>query len=113
MDDIDALEAERRNLLALAYRMLGTVADAEDAVQETYVRWYRMSEEERAEIINPAAWLTTTAKRRAMDAVRRERVFRTKLPLLVEPEETVDETATASLARRSSPRSSPQPRRSR
>jgi RNA polymerase sigma factor (sigma-70 family) len=42
---------------------------------------------------NPVAWLTTTARRRAMDVVRRERVFRSKLPLLVEPDEMVDEVA--------------------
>ena len=53
MDDIDELERERRTLLALAYRMLGTVADAEDAVQETYVRWYRQSDAERERIENP------------------------------------------------------------
>lgn len=87
MDDIDALEAERRNLLALAYRMLGTVADAEDAVQETYVRWYRMSEEERAEIINPAAWLTRVAGRVCLDVLGSARVRRESYvgPWLPEP----------------------------
>ena len=39
-----ALIGERRHLLSLAFRMLGTVAEAEDAVQETYVRWYRMDQ---------------------------------------------------------------------
>jgi len=87
MDDIDSLEAERRNLLALAYRMLGTVADAEDAVQETYVRWYRMSEEERAEIINPAAWLTRVAGRVCLDVLGSARVRRESYvgPWLPEP----------------------------
>jgi RNA polymerase sigma factor (sigma-70 family) len=63
---------------------------AEDCVQEAYtsalVAWARAGIPD-----NPAAWLTTIAKRRAMDAVRRERAFRSKLPLLVEPEKTVDD----------------------
>ena len=87
MDDIAALESERRNLLALAYRMLGTVADAEDAVQETYVRWYRLSEQERAEIINPAAWLTRVAGRVCLDVLGSARVRRESYvgPWLPEP----------------------------
>lgn len=85
MDDVDALEAERRGLLALAYRMLGTVADAEDAVQETYVRWYRLSETGRAAIRNPAAWLTRVASRICLDMLgsaraRRERYVGEWLP---------------------------------
>ena len=87
MDDIDALESERRNLLALAYRMLGTVADAEDAVQETYVRWHRLSGEERAEILNPAAWLTRVAGRVCLDVLGSARVRRESYvgPWLPEP----------------------------
>ncbi|WP_255719843.1 RNA polymerase sigma factor SigJ [Brachybacterium sp. ACRRE] len=60
--DAEAL-GERRHLLSLAFRMLGTVAEAEDAVQETYIRWYRLSEEERAAIRVPRAWLTRAASR--------------------------------------------------
>ena len=85
MDEIDALEAERRNLLALAYRMLGTVADAEDAVQETYLRWYRLTGAEREQIANPAAWLTRVAGRVCLDHLgsaraRRERYVGEWLP---------------------------------
>lgn len=60
--DAEAL-GERRHLLSLAFRMLGTVAEAEDAVQETYIRWYRLPEEERAAIRVPRAWLTRAAGR--------------------------------------------------
>lgn len=85
MDEIDDLEAERRTLLALSYRMLGTVADAEDAVQETYLRWYRLSAAERAQIANPAAWLTRVAGRICLDHLgsaraRRERYVGEWLP---------------------------------
>lgn len=62
MLDSDVL-GERRYLVSIAYRMLGTVAEAEDAVQETYVRWYRLSETEREAIEVPRAWLTTAASR--------------------------------------------------
>jgi len=67
MDDTDPLHAEvlgeRRHLMALAFRMLGTIAEAEDAVQETYIRWYRLSEDERDAIEVPRAWLTRVASR--------------------------------------------------
>lgn len=84
-DEAGVLEAERRGLFGLAYRMLGTVADAEDAVQETYVRWYRLSERERAEIVNPGAWLTRAAGRVCLDMLgsaraRRERYVGEWLP---------------------------------
>jgi RNA polymerase sigma factor (sigma-70 family) len=54
---------ERRHLISLAFRMLGTMAEAEDAVQETYIRWYRLSQDERDAIEVPAAWLTRVASR--------------------------------------------------
>lgn len=76
MDDIDALESERRGLLGLAYRMLGTVTDAEDAVQETYLRWYRLDDAERAAVRNPAAWLTRVASRVCLDMLGSARARR-------------------------------------
>jgi RNA polymerase sigma factor (sigma-70 family) len=66
-DDLDDVFRERRRLLALGYRMTGTLADAEDVVQETYLRWYRLTEDERAAVANPAGWLTTVAGRVALD----------------------------------------------
>jgi len=68
--------SERRHLLSLAFRMLGTVAEAEDAVQETYVRWYRLSPEERDAVEVPQAWLTRAASRvclNVLDSARRRR----------------------------------------
>jgi RNA polymerase sigma-70 factor (ECF subfamily) len=75
---MSAVMAERRRLINLAYRMLGSLADAEDAVQETYARWYAMSAEQQDAIESPGAWLTTAASRICLDVLgsaraRRER----------------------------------------
>jgi RNA polymerase sigma factor (sigma-70 family) len=55
--------SERRQLINLTYRLLGSLAEAEDAVQETYARWYAMSRQEQDAIESPGAWLTTVASR--------------------------------------------------
>jgi RNA polymerase sigma factor (sigma-70 family) len=60
---MDAVMGERRQLINLTYRLLGSLAEAEDAVQETYARWYAMPAEQRDAIENPGAWLTTVASR--------------------------------------------------
>ena len=70
--------SERRQLINVAYRLLGSPADAEDVVQETYARWYAMSLEEREAIEVPVAWLTKVASRVCLDLLgsaraRRER----------------------------------------
>jgi len=44
---LSAVMSERRQLIDLAYRLLGSLADAEDAVQETYARWYAMSRQQQ------------------------------------------------------------------
>lgn len=86
-DDLDDVFRERRRLLALGYRMTGTLADAEDVVQETYLRWYRLSEAEREAIANPAGWLTTVAGRVALDLLGSARHRREQYvgPWLPEP----------------------------
>ncbi len=75
---LDAIMSERRRLINLAYRLLGSLAEAEDAVQETYVRWYAMSRQQQEAIESPGAWLTTVASRICLDLLgsaraRRER----------------------------------------
>lgn len=77
MKDLDHLrqfEQQRAFLLNLAYRMLGSRADAEDAVQDTFLAW---ATEDRAALNHPAAWLTTVSTHRCLDflkAAHRSRV---------------------------------------
>ena len=94
---VDAgLVGERRHLLSLAFRMLGTVAEAEDAVQETYIRWYRMDQAERDQIMNPRGWLTRVASRICLDMLRTARARRERYvgPWLPEPVPTSAFTET-------------------
>ncbi|MFF3707980.1 RNA polymerase sigma factor SigJ [Streptomyces phaeochromogenes] len=60
---LSAIMSERRQLINLGYRLLGSLADAEDVVQETYARWYAMSTQERQGVESPGAWLMTVASR--------------------------------------------------
>jgi RNA polymerase sigma-70 factor (ECF subfamily) len=60
---MSAIMSERRQLINLTYRLLGSLADAEDVVQETYARWYAMSGRQQDAIESPGAWLTTVASR--------------------------------------------------
>lgn len=67
-DGADAtFTAERPRLLGLAYRMLGSLADAEDVVQDAWLRW---AGADQPAVANPAAWLTTTTTRLALDRLR-------------------------------------------
>ena len=62
-----AFEAERSRLRAIAYRMLGTPDDADDVVQDTWLRW---DSADRSTIDNPGAWLTTVATRISLDKLK-------------------------------------------
>jgi RNA polymerase sigma-70 factor, ECF subfamily len=59
-----SFEPFRRRLLGLAYRMLGSMTDAEDAVQETYLRWHGT---DRDSVLDPRAFLMTTTTRICLD----------------------------------------------
>jgi RNA polymerase sigma-70 factor (ECF subfamily) len=67
---------ERRQLINLAYRLLGSLTEAEDAAQETYARWYALSRQQREAIENPGAWLTTAASRVCLDLLGSARARR-------------------------------------
>ncbi|MFE3826198.1 RNA polymerase sigma factor SigJ [Streptomyces sp. NPDC059092] len=81
----DELAGEGRQLANVAYRLLGSLAEAEDAVQEAYARWYALPKERRDEITSPGAWLTTVTGRICLDVLgsaraRRERYVGAWLP---------------------------------
>ncbi|UBU16033.1 RNA polymerase sigma factor SigJ [Nonomuraea gerenzanensis] len=73
---LSAIMSERRHLINLGYRLLGSLADAEDVVQETYARWYAMSREEQEAIESPGAWLTKVAGRLCLNVLSSARVRR-------------------------------------
>lgn len=104
MDDahLSAFEASRRYLFGLAYRILGSRAEAEDAVQDLYLKW---READPAAIAEPRAWLTTACTRHCIDqlrAARRSRVdyIGTWLPEPIHT--TTDDTPESALALASS-----------
>jgi len=68
--------SERRQLINLTYRLLGSLAEAEDAVQETYARWYALSAQQQGTIKNPGAWLTTVASRICLNLLSSARARR-------------------------------------
>ncbi len=67
MTDIDIFEEQRPRLVRLAYQMLGSVADAEDIAQETYLRWQRAGE---PALDRPQAWFARTCTRLCLDRLK-------------------------------------------
>jgi len=88
----DAHRCEWAFVLAATARVAGDLDLAEECVQDAYAAaltaWTRGGVPR-----SPGAWLTTAARRRAIDALRRDRVLRAKLPLLIEPEAPVAASA--------------------
>jgi RNA polymerase sigma-70 factor (ECF subfamily) len=83
-DPAASFEPHRRRLLGLAYRMLGSMADAEDAVQDTYLRWHAAG---RDSVSDPRAFLMTTTTRICLDMLSSARARREEYvgPWLPEP----------------------------
>jgi RNA polymerase sigma-70 factor (ECF subfamily) len=79
-----AFREQRPRLFALAYRMLGSAADAEDVLQDAWLRWQAAP---AAELLSPAAWLTTVVTRLCLDQLKSARVRRESYvgPWLPEP----------------------------
>lgn len=75
-DDHRAVVRERRHLLNVGYRLLGSLTEAEDAVQETYSRWYALAPDQQRAIESPGAWLTTVVSRVCLDQLKSARVRR-------------------------------------
>jgi RNA polymerase sigma-70 factor, ECF subfamily len=88
----EVFESEQSRLLGLAYRTLGTFADAEDVVQEA---WLRLQRTELTSLDNAAAWLTTVTTRLAIDRLRQQQRSREEYvgPWLPEPIATTVEMA--------------------
>lgn len=84
MSPTTAFESHRPRLLALAYRLLGSRSDAEDLVQDTWLRWQQA---DTTSIHNPEAWLVTAASRLGIDRLRAARARREHYvgPWLPEP----------------------------
>ena len=102
---VAAFEAHRRLLTGVAYRMLGSVSDAEDMVQETWLRWTRA---DTATVETPRSWLLTVVSRLCLDRLKSARVQREEYygtwlpePLLAEssatPSAQVDESVSIAL----------------
>ena len=92
----EAHRQEWGRVLAATARTARDLDLAEECVQEAYTAalhaWARSGIP-----ANPAAWLTTTARRRAIDAIRRDSTLRARLPLLVESGQETEETAVTEL----------------
>lgn len=84
-----AFEENRARLRSVAYRILGSTSEAEDAIQEA---WFRLNRSEADKIENLAGWLTTVVSRVCLDQLR-SRTTRREDSLDVRPGETPDEAA--------------------
>lgn len=68
--EVAAFESLRPHLMSVAYRLTGTVADAEDIVQDAWLRWHRQDPKKGREITDLRAWLTTVVSRLGLDRLR-------------------------------------------
>ena len=86
-DPAGSFEPHRAYLRGLAYRMLASMAEAEDAVQDAYIRWHRIGAKARAAIENPRAWLSKATTRLCLDRLKSARAQRETYvgPWLPEP----------------------------
>jgi RNA polymerase sigma-70 factor, ECF subfamily len=101
VSDLEPFETHRRLLFGVAYRMLGSAADAEDVVQEARLRWLAV---DASQVENPRAFLVTTVSRLALDHLKSARVRREQYigpwlpePVVMPPEHDPGDISTAFL----------------
>lgn len=92
MDDRELFEQHRTRLFGIAYRMLGDVADADDLVQETFLRWHA---EPRLDVVSAEGWLVTVVTRLAIDRLRKRAAERLDYPGSWLPEPVATDAAPA------------------
>jgi RNA polymerase sigma-70 factor (ECF subfamily) len=94
MAETKDIHTHRSMLQGIAYRMLGSMAEAEDAVQETFLRWHRQDQAQQvSEIREPKAWLITTLTRHCIDRLRAAKTQRESYVGMWLPEPVVEEPA--------------------
>ena len=101
MQQEDVFQAYKPLLFSIAYNMLGSVMDAEDCVQEAFLRWYQASDNSETEAVrSPKSYLSTIVTRLSIDHLRSARVRREQYigVWLPEPLITTDETSVTGMA---------------
>jgi RNA polymerase sigma-70 factor (ECF subfamily) len=101
MQQEDVFQAYKPLLFSIAYNMLGSVMDAEDCVQEAFLRWYQASDNGETEAVrSPKSYLSTIVTRLSLDHLRSARVRREQYVgvWLPEPLITTDETSVTGMA---------------
>ncbi|MFU8925819.1 sigma-70 family RNA polymerase sigma factor [Acinetobacter puyangensis] len=95
VNDLNTFQESRAFLLALSYRFLGSIHDAEDIVQDVFIKWL---EEPKANITNPQAWLTSVCTRQCIDLLRSAHKSRTEYigTWLPEPYDVMEDITTES-----------------
>src|SRR6187401_239287 len=88
---VDRFEEHRGHLRAVAYRMLGSLSEADDAVQES---WLRLSRADTSDVENLGGWLTTVVARVCLDMLRSRR-SRREAPLRDDPPDVTAREAAA------------------
>lgn len=88
----EIFETQRPRLLRLGYRMLGSRHDAEDVVQEAYLRWHHS---DQGAVLEPAAWLTRVVSRLCLDQMKSARARREAYPGTWLPEPLIEQEEDA------------------
>lgn len=100
-DTVTIFETQRPRLVRLAYRMLGSMSEAEDVVQDAWLRWQRA---DRSDILSPPAFLSRTVTRLCLDVMKSSRMRRETYigawlpePIIDAPDETDQDDLTLTL----------------